>query len=508
MREARKKSHKKVASLKSSRRYSKRGPHRLSVLIIGLDSTSQMNFIRLMPKSHKYLTTTLGSIMLKGYNKVAENTLPNVVSLLTGVHLSTLKSLCIDYNNTVNSAIHLDRCPFIWKSFSARGYRTSYAEDEVSTGVFNMYWSHAFQSAPTDHYYRTFAVRVSQNHATFGGRCHGTRMPFDILMKYVRDTAATYENDRYFHVSWASKLQHDDFNRLAWGDETLLKTLRFLNENNLLNETALLLVADHGSRNEDVRKTHQGQMEDRLPLAHIRLPTWFPSTYPRAWHNLQENAEKLTTPFDIHETLKDLLDLSQVADPSTHYERQANKKFRSRHGSSLFIKIPETRGCIQAGIPQHWCICYKKKSILTESFLVKSAARFAIKSFNRILKPYSRICEPLRLFRVSRALQWKPDDVESGAPEKEQAQKEEDYKMSSMIQVSFQTLPGHASFEITLVNHPDYGFKLTDEIIRLNRYEGHSDCIHQELKMLCFCKNSWQSSASGSSSNNDNHKKT
>lgn len=485
---AKKKAMKKGGRYKSSKR--RREAHQISVIIIGLDSTSQMNFIRMMPKSHRYLVNALSAVPLKGYNKVGENTLPNVVPLLTGLHLSTLKNLCINPKESVsNKAIHLDRCPFIWKNFSAKGYRTSFVEDEVNTAIFNLHYSHAFQNPPTDHYFRTFALRMNQNHDSYDGHCHGTRMTFDILMDYIRNTAATYKNDRFFQFAWASKLSHDDFNRLAWGDSHLLTTLKFLKENGHLNESALILIGDHGSRNEDMRKTHQGQIEDRLPLAYISLPPWFSEKYPRAWRNLQENSESLTTAFDIHETLKDFLDLSQLADPNTYYERRANKRFKVLHGSSLFVKIPETRGCIAAGIPQHWCICYKKKPILTESSMVKSAARFAIRSFNEILKPYQRICEPLRLFQVTRALQWKPDEYESPDNNRDaRTVEEEEYKKSSMIQVSFTVVPGHASFEITLVNHPEYGFKLTDEIVRLNRYGANGDCIHQELKILCQCK--------------------
>ncbi|CAL8113259.1 unnamed protein product [Orchesella dallaii] len=461
-----------------------RNEHKLSVIILGLESTSQMNFIRMMPKSHSYVVNTLSAVQLRGHNKVGENALPNVIPLLTGRHLSQMKSTCVDQNQAINSAIHLDDCPFIWKNFSAKGYRTSFVEDETSNGVFNSHWSNAFGSPPTDHYFRTFFLRTQQNHASYEGLCQGTRMTFETIMQYTRDIAETYQNDPLFLFTWSSKLSRDDFNRLAWGDSQLLSTLKFLNSNNHLNNTALILVGGHGSRNEEVRRTHQGQMEDRLPLAYIVLPEWFQSTYPRAWENLQENSEKLTTAFDIHETLKDLLDLSQLADPSIHYERQANKRFKSLYGSSLFMKIPDTRGCIAAGIPQQWCICYRKTPILTDTALVKSAARFAIQSFNKILKPYHRICEPLRLFQVTRALQWKPDDFENV----NKKAGDEEYKMSTMIQLSFTALPGYATFEITLMNHPEQGFKLTDEIVRLNRYEEEGNCIHQDLKILCYCK--------------------
>lgn len=62
----------------------------LSVLFLGIDSMSRMNLMRTMPKTYNYLVTN-DWIGLKGYNKIAENTFPN----LMGEH-----SICV-YNITI-----------------------------------------------------------------------------------------------------------------------------------------------------------------------------------------------------------------------------------------------------------------------------------------------------------------------------------------------------------------------------------------------------------------------
>lgn len=60
-------------------------------------------------------------------------------------------------------------------------------------------------------------------------------------------------------------------------------------------------------RFKDVRNTQQGKLEERLPFFSFVLPTWFKHKYPKAYDNFQENAHSLTTPFDIYETLKNVL---------------------------------------------------------------------------------------------------------------------------------------------------------------------------------------------------------
>jgi hypothetical protein len=54
-----------------------------SVSILLIDSTSQMNMIRSLPKT-RTLVQQLGGLVFKGYHKVAGNSSPNVRALMTG----------------------------------------------------------------------------------------------------------------------------------------------------------------------------------------------------------------------------------------------------------------------------------------------------------------------------------------------------------------------------------------------------------------------------------------
>lgn len=56
----------------------------LGVAVIGLDSMSRLNFMRQLPLSYRFITENLGGVVLLGFNKVGENTFPNVIPMLTG----------------------------------------------------------------------------------------------------------------------------------------------------------------------------------------------------------------------------------------------------------------------------------------------------------------------------------------------------------------------------------------------------------------------------------------
>lgn len=53
-------------------------------------------------------------------------------------------------------------------------------------------------------------------------------------------------------------------------------------------------------------------MEAKLPILYILPPPSFSKTYNSAYENLKKNRDRLTTPFDLHDTLIDLLDVDAI----------------------------------------------------------------------------------------------------------------------------------------------------------------------------------------------------
>ncbi|KAK0090381.1 hypothetical protein PV326_004149, partial [Microctonus aethiopoides] len=98
---------------------------KMSILILGLDSVSRLNFLRSLPNTDKYLRET-GWFNLKGYNKIGLNTFPNLMALLTGQDIETVNAKC-----HVNEPYGLDNCPFIWHNFKNAGYVTGHGEDDT-----------------------------------------------------------------------------------------------------------------------------------------------------------------------------------------------------------------------------------------------------------------------------------------------------------------------------------------------------------------------------------------
>lgn len=73
------------------------------------------------------------------------------------------------------------------------------------------------------------------------------------------------------------------------------------------------------------------RFEEMRPFLFLAFPPWFREAYPDLVERVQENAARMTTPFDIHSTLLDVLYLG-TKDP---YIGQR----KTIHGISLFDEV-------------------------------------------------------------------------------------------------------------------------------------------------------------------------
>jgi len=353
------------------------------------------------------------------------------------------------------------------------------AEDAVWMGAFH-YDKKGFNHPPTDYYLHPFMLEMAEKIGHTKSQncflCYGPKLAFDILLDYVKQTADlfTRQNRPYFQFIWGNSLFHDLLNNPRLGDESFSVTLKQMFHQNQLNRTALIILSDHGMRWGDIRKTDQGKIEERMPFAYFFFPLWFATSYPTHMKNLQTNAKKLTTPYDIHETLKNLLDMNSVVHD------------KISRGMSLFSKIPQHRTCAMAGIEEHWCICNFEK-FETKSFntsIVRSAADFVIGFINALLIPqYNHACEVLKLHGIQQATHKFYNESNS----------------TDVFMLTIIAAPSNGVFEVTVHGNMRQ-WNLLGEISRLDLYGNQSSCVtSSEVKKYCFCKPKPQSKISSSS---------
>ena len=316
-----------------------------SVLLVGIDTMSQLNLIRTMPKTYRLLENT-GWINLRGYNKIDDNTFPNLMAILSGMNLSQIHTICNPEKN------YLDDCDIIWKRFRQRDYVTAYAEDESHLNTFSFLMK-GFNNTPTDFYFRPyFLAAETLNVVThyLASYCTGPETSGERILDLIKDFVDVFSDKLKFGLFWMNTFSHNNINTASGMDDVFEKFLSYLMKSKVSENTVVVFFSDHGFRFGKIRYTYSGWLEERLPFIHIWVPKSFRAKYPESYNNLMCNAFKLTTPYDLYMTLQDILQRSDST-----YEVQSS--LACPKCRSLFQRISENRSCDDAAISQHLCRC-------------------------------------------------------------------------------------------------------------------------------------------------------
>ena len=286
-----------------------------------------------------------------------------------------------------------------------------------------------------------------------------------------------------------AELSHDGYSELQAADEDLYRFLKDMETQGRLNNTILVLMSDHGARFHAVRQSVQGKYEERMPYFSFRFPPWLKNKYPEAVKNFKINTQRLTTPFDIHETLVDILNYSGA---------QSTGSLKNR-GISLFKEIPSSRTCANAGIEMHWCACLNWKDADKSSSYVISAANHLVRTINQMTSQQRYNCEELKLDVITEAGVFQPHEkllkfrksFDSDGRNGDFSDKMEAAEV--FFQLTIQTLPNKGRYEATLKFVPKKNLFVANEkeISRINKYGNQPHCVTKSLPHLrpyCYCK--------------------
>ncbi|XP_070182714.1 uncharacterized protein [Littorina saxatilis] len=372
----------------------------MNVMLVGLDSMSRFSTIRLMPRLRHFLSNQLHAIEMTNYNKVGDNTFPNILGLTTGRKVDEDSQDVLSHIGVITKT-HMDRqdLRFLWNDFEEQGYMTLFAEDSPLIGAFNWNKGSGFVDPPTHYYYRPMELAKASHSKLFthGSRCFAGLPNDELLLNYTLDFCRLLKDRPHFSLTFLCTGTHGDINGGSSVEGYHEQFLTTLKAEGLLDNTLLVYFSDHGVRGlrsaRGFRKTPMGKFEEMRPFLFLAFPPWFREAYPDLVERVQENAARMTTPFDIHSTLLDVLYLG-TKDP---YIGQR----KTIHGISLFDEIPVGRTCVDAGIPVQYCVCLKDRPLSTQSAQAHDAGTALIAALNAAQKDFTDKCHSLTLQDVT-----------------------------------------------------------------------------------------------------------
>lgn len=391
-------------------------------------------------------------------------------------------AILVGYNsslayNTCNptKAGQLETCPFIWKNFYDAGYVTGYGEDEASISTFN-YHKKGFIQPPTDYYMRPYMLAAEKHlHIRYKHSlkfCLGFKHSADHIYDYAIDFASTYKNDSFFGLFWTNTFSHNDISDPSSMDKKMRDYIIELERCSILNNSMVVFFSDHGLRFGPVRHLATGWLEERLPFMFIWLPKWFKNKHPDIVQALKINRNRLTNPYDLHMTLKHILELSE------RVNYKLPKALSCPQCQSLFYEIPWNRSCEDSAIAGHWCTCSPYRITDKNSIIVQSAAKFVLNHLNKELSKYNnstkKLCAELKLKQIVYAKKAEFHNIDDLY---------DDYMFV------FEASPSGGTFEATVRNKLKIKrFELSASVSRLNSYSTQSQCMKVDyLRKYCYC---------------------
>ncbi|XP_059168891.1 uncharacterized protein LOC131950683 [Physella acuta] len=319
----------------------------LNIMIIGYDGVSRHHFLRAMNKTYSLLMNDFSSFDFTMHTQTGHNTFPNFISLLTGTCVKNLTKWW-DYSNKT------DAFDFIWKEYEKAGYRTLYTEDYPSIGAFH-YGKKGFLFPPTTYYSHPINVATDDDKDMHdsGTDCLGSRPELYFHLDYIRKFYDTLSDIPKFAMAFLTRMTHDVINDLKKVDDHTFEIYSELSREGYLNNTLLISFSDHGPRWGPIRSTYHGMIESKTPYTILTFPKWFLEKYPDVAENLRRNTARLTSHYDTHATLMELL----------HFKAGGLAPVNKGPGISLLKEIPKSRTCEIAQIPQEYCVCGQKNMI-------------------------------------------------------------------------------------------------------------------------------------------------
>jgi Protein of unknown function (DUF229) len=261
--------------------------------------------------------------------------------------------------------------------------------------------------------------------------------------------------------------------------------------------------------------------ESSLPPLFMRIPPALLSKFPAGISksiqgHLERNQGRLTSPFDLHQTLKHTLFLSinfppePETEPASHLNLNLAPSegsrfdsnlplFKSPESSSLFLEIPPSRSCATLHFPphDHFCACNATDLTLLETeadaALLSQLARFALRDLNAKVESarQGHLCSEWQLKDLLPSQILRNGSSHEGKRGKEVLRE---------IFLKFTASPGDSRFEGKLrVFEGEIGKGLRIEKMEdfhrtdTREIQIQSRCVlvqsreDEELKELCFC---------------------
>ncbi|XP_012566932.3 uncharacterized protein LOC100215005 isoform X1 [Hydra vulgaris] len=275
-----------------------------NIFMITIDEASAAHLQRKLKLSYRFIFEEMKSIFYKGYTPISKQTEQNLFAMLSGSINGSTEDLF-----SIANSLH---------------YATLFSYDDPF-----QISSHAHHSSlPLFHALKHKTDVVMHDY------CIATMPAFKPSIDYLYSFIDAYPNNPKFASIVFSLITQSNFNALSYLDSALEKLLKDLKK---LNNTIIVINTVKGSLVGKLAELPQGLLENKSPF----LSIYFSEDIQVNYNMALSRQKDITTPFDLHVTLKSFL---------------STNKYEHPYGVSLYENAAP-RSCVKAGIHSSMCPC-------------------------------------------------------------------------------------------------------------------------------------------------------
>ena len=329
-----------------------------NILFIYIDAFSRNHFLRKMKETTKFIEQYL-------YDSSKENDKERVSfqffkyhSFSYWTHISVAPMF---YGATMADKNGTN----LVKYFKENGYITGMTEDYCSKELFDVErgdynqnrnwedWDHenVVMFCDPNYHNRDFPYPEWKGAYCSLRRCLYGRDTFEYAIEYAEQFWEAYINEpKFFRLAFIDA-HEGSMEVIKYVDSPLMNMIKSFDEKGWLENTAIIFASDHGDNMVGIHRviSPDFHMERFYATLFIVLPNTKDEVMQKQFKNLEINAQRFISPFDIHDTLLYLL----------HYNDNQKQLSYSQTGQTVFEVIDsKVRSCsyyrdFQSGV----CIC-------------------------------------------------------------------------------------------------------------------------------------------------------
>ncbi|KAI6170963.1 hypothetical protein M3Y97_01090100 [Aphelenchoides bicaudatus] len=475
--------HIQIVEKEPSKFKAKKGAYDIYIVVV--DSMSASHFIRAMPMTSHYIQRKLDGVFFPYLNKVGGASRYNGYGILIG---EQLEHTSYNFNHKFMEARAEQICKkslnniTLYTDFRKAGYRTMHFEDSANT-IFVYPRCTGFTENEIDHNCRPFTLPFNGPGKYKDKEMHDNVVKFQCKEHhtYVLETLSQfmgkYEGVPKFSLNWLVWLIHDEMDNAFHIDRQFRQW--FEDNRKKIDNAFFFFQGDHGQKLDSIARSEIGKVEAHNPFLTVILPEKLRSN-KELIEQLLKNSNKLVTQFDIHATLREIMEESEKWTTNTKFVDTPTYKYPNKtlFGSSLFHTLKEPRNCESLGLPFYHCMCEQPFKFVNDSKLLTRIAQMTVDQMNEALNESE---EGNRCAQLT---------VDIGAVPKMLLQIfEKDTNGRQKIRAEMKVQPSGGLYAVYVEMKDNQINFMDNKFPRIDRYEEQSKCISPAfIKNYCYCK--------------------